>query len=462
MAISSAEKIRAIGETRVGGRTLADVLVRDGVSYLAFLQTHLAFRIARTGHEAGTQVRTRARFARVFLVLATVWGFVRLFFSRPRIIFYGTDMMTARLPYDPRMAGVYRWLDDSHISYGNLIHATSDPQVIRRWYRRSSPLMYYEGLESLASVLMFLRVLPRTFHFPLVQDEMAVWCIQRANNAAAVISLLTWMVRRIKPEQIWSIDDSRYWLPITVAAHRAGLPIVLFQHGRFTRDLAYLGYPGILPDLIPIPDSYIVWNEFWKEQLTAISPVFTQHPDAVSIGGHPGSPPSLGAVRSGGTTVVFLHEPHSLREDVHAMLTALTASGHFRVMYKIRQDRSPEDQLAMFGLEPLVAAGKITVSDKMPEQVGLVVGFASTLLFEVIQMGVPVAVCRMRSLYAEDLILAGLAAVLDLSAGDFDSQIISAMTVDATELDRRAQRLHVSADIRQTCEHLIRQHHVRN
>lgn len=352
---------------------------------------------------------------KLFVVFASAWGILRILVARPRVIVFGTDMIGAH-PYEPRMARIYAWLDSRHITYAHLTHVTSHGRVVRHWFQRRRPIVYLEGLERIG------------------------------------VSL-SWLFRASGVRRIWGIDDYRHWRTVTAAAHQASIPCALFQHGRFTRHQSYLTFEGIPPAHIPLPDAYIVWNEYWRDKLMSISPLFRQHPDVVRVGGKPSAETvmSLGHRGASGEIlrVTVVHEPAAPSGEVRAFMQRLLAMNDVAVTYKIRADQPEAAQLRHAGLADIAQSDRFHVTASLTAA-DVVLGSYSTLLYEMVQAGVPVGVVKMSSLQAEDLVGDGLAAFVDPRADDLRQELARAAQVPQDELERRAARLRITVPIEET------------
>lgn len=362
------------------------------------------------------------RLEKLFMILASLWGSVRLVLSRPRVVVFGTDMI-GTYSYEPRLAKVYGWLESRRVSYANLVHATAGANVVRHWFQRRQPVVYLEGFGSSAV-------------------------------------LLAWLFRLCGVRQVWAIDDYRNWRTVVAAARRAGIRSVLFQHGRFTRHQAYLAFPGVAPEQVPLPDRYIVWNEYWRAKLLKFSPSFAAHPDVLMVGGKTSAGKSYVrrpvSTTAGPLAVTLVHEPAAVPGDISQLLDALMALDSVSLSYKIRADQPAAGQLGSLGLEGYPAKG-ITVTEDISETTQLVLGSYSTLLYETVAQGLPVGVVKMTSTQAEDLVEDGLAAFIDPRAGDLRTQLKNAAQVLPEELARRADRLAVKVDIEKTLDSIY--HH---
>lgn len=362
----------------------------------------------------------KGRLEKLFVAISSAWGMFHILIMRPRVIVFSNDVLGS-YRYEPRMARVFEWLEAKRIPYANLIHVTPHGRVIRHWLRRHKPVVYLEGIEYLAA-----------------------WA-------------LPWLLRRCGARQLWAIDDFRHWPRVTSAARKAGVRSVLFQHGRFTVHQPLLRLEGTSPESLSLPDVYIVWNEFWRQRLLAVSPPFAAHPELIRVGGKASAAVSSES-RNGSFgepfSVLLLHEPASPASEVSRYAAAFLEIPGCRLFYKVRPDRASVEQLGGFP-DAVIYHSRFSDVKDVPDDVSLVAGAYSTLLYESVERGFPVGVLKMSSTQAEDLVQEGLASMIDISAGDLLGQVRSAAAVPHDELARRADRLRVAVDIEMTLANLL-------
>lgn len=354
-----------------------------------------------------------AYLEKVFMVIASMWGLFRIVAIRPQILVYGNDMLGDQM-YEPRMAGVYEWLVKNKVPFAHIVHATPTGRVVRNWWRRHEPVVYLGALPS---------------------------------------SLYVALMRVVRFRAVLAIDDYRFWPHVVDMARSAGAQSFLFQHGRFTRHQEYLKMAHA-----QLPTKYIVWNEYWKRKILALSPLFSKHQDAVLVGGKPsgsqGSPQRLVREQDGRLRVMVIHEPDMKRADVHHVIQALAIREEIRLFYKIRKDQSAEQQIAHHGLKSFLDTNSISVTTDV-SPCDLVLGSYSTLLYEMVAMGIPVGVLQVGSTQADDLVEDGLATPVDPSSSAFMAQVQVAANVSDADLAMKSQVLAVSADIRRTLGDLL-------
>jgi hypothetical protein len=359
-----------------------------------------------------------SRMEKCFVLIASLYGILRAAYVRPLVVVYTNDMLGS-YSWDPRMAGVYQWLEQHHIPFINLVHAVPHGQVMRYWWRRTSPVVYREGLMMFGNgwLSRFLRICRARFLF--------------------------------------AIDDYRYWPQIVSAAAHNDMMTVLFQHGRFTRHQRYLALSADAP--IVVPDIYVVWNEYWKSKLIAASPFFAIHAGCIRIGGRPGivgtTPECVPSVIRERMTIMLVHESAAPREEMRMLVRALSTLPNTIIFYKVRGDQPAESQLAFLG----DCAAKVEARNEVTE-CSVALGSYSTLLYELIERGIPVGILRIQSAQADDLVESGLASFVDPNAIDLFGELQRAAAVHPEELHRRAEVLAVHDTLSDTLNTFIATH----
>jgi hypothetical protein len=357
-----------------------------------------------------------ARLEKFFIFAVSFLGIVQTFFLRPRVIMYGNDRVSA-LPYEPRMAKVYQWLESCRIPYVHLIHTVPHGHVMRHWWQRRQPVVYLEALEFFSGVL-------RLF----------------ISSSGA--------------RQLWGIDDFRHWPRIVSAARKAGIQSVLFQHGRFNQYKIDVQFPGPLY-LGELPDLYITWNSYWHDKLLSLSSAFAHYPERIRIGGKPSEDQKIDYrhTREDSLRVMLVHEPVAVSGEIQAIVDQLTLIPDIKRIYKVRKDQSNDTQIDHHGLRSHLSNGWTVVND-IPE-VDLILGSYSTLLYEMIQAQIPIGVLKISSTQADDLIEAGLASEIIPNRNDLGEQLKKASTVTSAELERRANVFATNHKIEDTLKALI-------
>ena len=361
----------------------------------------------------------KGRLEKVFMIVASVWGTLRILIARPRIIIFGTNAMTNR-PYDPRMAKIYTWLDEYHISYAHLIRAMPGSNAISHWFRRRNPIIYFGTLPFLGRIF-------------------------QASGA----------------QQLWGIDDYRQWPLLVAVAHRAGLKTVIFQHGRFTRHQAGLAFPvQISPSLI-LPDVYIVWNEYWRDTLLSLSVPFAQHADRVWVGGKASQSITYSFTphhHDQIITILWPYEPRAHAAEVNTYLKRLLNEPNIRVLYKIRKELSRSAQLER--ITPLLREHqRFEVIDAVtPEVLGridMVLGSYSTMLYELGEAGIPIGVMQMSTTQAASLIEDGTAQMIDHADPHMIDIVRRWAQVSDEQRWEQHRRMATTVDLRNTLSRLI-------
>jgi hypothetical protein len=365
--------------------------------------------------------RLKGRWEKVFMLCVSAWGVVRIFIQRPRVVMFGNDTI-GRHQYDLRMVRIYEWLAVKRIPYSHLVHAAPHGRVVRHWLQRRGPTVYLESIMALSP------------------------------------AVLSWLFSVSRTRQVWGIDDYRYWPAIVSAARSAGCTSVLFQHGRFTRHQAGIAFPEDGSASAVLPDSYMVWNAYWRKRLLALSPPCAAHPERVHIGGKASRdavPVHRDHTASGGLLrVMLVHEPAAPSKEVRAFIERLSRLDGVALIYKVRKDQDGVAQLRQHGLTDQVHAPRWQVtSELVPADVAL--ASYSTLLYEMVQAGIPAGVIAFSSMQADDLVAEGLAAPIDPSASDLLEELIRAAHIPSGELERRAEVLEVPISIEHTLDSLI-------
>jgi hypothetical protein len=98
----------------------------------------------------------------------------------------------------------------------------------------------------------------------------AHWVQRAINSFHWNKRLLGALLRRIKPDALFLLNPGDH--PITAAAKEAGIRVVEFQHGMFTRDypaISWSPYACQYRDRMPLPDRLFLYGDHWVNELKA-------------------------------------------------------------------------------------------------------------------------------------------------------------------------------------------------
>jgi len=220
----------------------------------------------------------------------------------------------------------------------------------------------------------------------------------------------------------YGFDDANgYVFPILLACRRRGIRTVAHQHGAYVRRHAAYIMEGIERESFTWFEKLIVWGEYWREHLLSVSQI--HDPEAVVVGSNrmTRSYPPVRPPRTPPSGILIPYEFAANTQKVGRFIVAFMDLG-YTVYFKPRPDEPLDLQLEGYCLSEeharkLVVVDK--VDDALMEQVDIVAGTMTTLVYELLPYGKIVWILDTEYKHLEDLVEEGLAHKVRL--GDLPS-----------------------------------------
>lgn len=467
--------LERLNTMRVGSGSLTDVFIFRTYSLWSFFQQHMWSEIRSwSPQKQGTPppMSLKDWLLRYAALCISLFSCAWLVLRRPRNALYTVDITVGDFKNDPRLHKVYEVLYKQRESFFEIIHGRMNGGLIRRFFSRRRPVIYLEGIDVLFGWLKSFRLLsPVQFpHIPIDAERfnasetpLVAYLIQTYKQKAQLsvyrILFLERVFRMVGTVRVLSIDDIRNFHEVIAAARGAHIPSLVFQHGRFNRHLVGWRYVGIDARLCVMPDRYVVWNQFWREQLMSLSPLFALHAERILIGGSPHKThyvPMLGTTNGAELHILIPFEPQADRKEVSSYILALLQDPAAHIYFKVRPDASAEDQLR--GLSDAITQHPrfACVQQLTPATlatINVVLGSYSTFLYEMVEAQKPVGVLQMQSTQAQDLVEAELAQLVSVS--DIVPTVRALAELPQDVLARRSSVLRSVDDLHSTLPQIL-------
>lgn len=362
----------------------------------------------------------KTNFSMIALVFLSIMSLIWCIFKKPRFGLYTVDIISGPHFSDPRIAGVYEYLDSQYRRAGfvEFVHAVVTRDTFYKFFKRCRPVIYLEALDYVISIWLKL------FHFKIGKHELADLEF-KLSIARLRVKILSFIYKFIGIKKLLTIDDYRFFQSFVVAAKISKIQSIAFQHGRFNESIAYLKYEGIDTSLnYAIPDYSCVWNNFWRDRLTSLYPVYTYNKDKVIVAGSPRSALSFESVSGlinkkseDNISLLFVYEPHSI-EYIKNVISEIKKSNNLNLFLKLRPDIDQKIQVSNLGLSADDTFKILNDWHDIINQIDIAVGAYSTFLYECIGYGVPVIGIECPKLEIRDLIEQGVA--VSIKQSDFN------------------------------------------
>lgn len=412
---------RMLESVTVDGGALRDRTLPGGWSawecaaQLAFMVDLAGF--AKTGQKPQSGlVSVRALCVGAVLAAWTLLSTLFATVTRVPVVVFSVDKDSAPGGIDFRIEKLYQTLHARNESYIEFFHTEGGVQSIVRMLRRFRPSLYLEGIDWWYHVT---HVFIAPAHvavggletFTPEEAQVIERIVTKYVRAEKLFAYRARVVERILGagaySVIFGIDDARYYHALAAAASRLKIPFYALQHAHITPyNVAWL--TGAISAPRAKPSTFLVWNEYWKQELGALKSVWSE--SEIEVAGSPKRGQSKMLKRGGdGTPVVIPYETEAPREMIIALVKELAAK-NYRILFKLRPDRPKELQLNTLGdsrtlVEPV---------SEITEPVCAVLGTYSTYLYDALADGVPVGVVLSELRYAERLLASGMVVPVEI------------------------------------------------
>lgn len=404
-------------------------------------------------------------FPSLFVSAVSITALIKFLLKRPQIFVYGVDIVAGDAKVDLRMGKIYKYFTDIGVSYGEILHTNINRRAISNLLQRKRVVLYLEFLNFFYKISkvfkndIFLKDLDlddvNLEGFSVSEKKMALSLLKKYSRLAELsvfkIRFLAGIFKLIKPRSIFLIDDARYYHEILLAAKLAGVRTRAFQHSRFNEYLPGWIYYEIPAEKCIVPDKFFVWNEYWRDRLLKISPIFSYYRDRIVIGGKAYLAEKIGFVATlpdDVTTVLIPYEKFGSVYEIKKCIAKILECGKTKILFKLRKDESPEEQLERFDLPPDNSNFEAIsdLDENLLKKIDLVIATHSTMLYEMVEAGKAVGVLKTENTQARDLIEDGLATEIDCEE-DICLQIKKASDIDKNILLQRSEKLRTDSNL---------------
>ncbi|HJV32904.1 MAG TPA: hypothetical protein VJ694_02650, partial [Patescibacteria group bacterium] len=358
-----------------------------------------ALRVAETGG----RVTPGLLLSGLVACALTLWTFAR---GKRDIVLFSVDKISADGDHDFRIDGLYRHLRARKLRFAEVFHAQLGRASLAYAWSRKRAAVYHEALELAAAALgggAAREAREIAAKLDCLEFEEADRPFARAlaekllRAAAAAPRKIRWYRRvlaRLAPRAVLSIDDTRYYHELCVAARSLGIPFYAFQHGLFTVSHAgWLDHGYGTSEKKTRPDRLIVWSDYWKRELLRLGTYFKE--DELAVGGNPKGepPPAPPPAVAGAFGVLVPYESGAPKEEAGAAIRGFLEDPSVTVFFSVRPDRDAKMQLAEYGLTPSERLVVVREGlDALLPKIHAVCGVYSTFLYDALAYRRPVVI----------------------------------------------------------------------
>ncbi|MEN9604441.1 MAG: hypothetical protein RJB39_126 [Candidatus Parcubacteria bacterium] len=351
---------------------------------------------------------------------------------KPVVAVYSIDTTSDKIHNrDGRVSYLYDYVRQNGESLLEFMHTVPSLHSLRKFLIRKSPTIYLESINFLASGFVSSRkkkYIDRSLlNFPGLEQRDAdflytLYKKYKRRKEVFVISqnIYGFIYRRFTIQRFWSIDDTRHVFELLPELQKQRVKTYVFQHGHYTK--YHTGFLTDMFDKVEIikPQFIVVWNEYFKKELLRLSSYFSE--EQILVGGEKRGVRAYVQKEIGDSigSVLIPYETDAPKAEVKAYIEKFIQEGK-TVYFKLRKDITKEVQLQQYGFVTGEINEKcIVIFDEKDilNKIDMVAGVYSTYLYDMLYLGVPVAVLDTSMDYGMGMVEGGLAILYSQTSTD--------------------------------------------
>lgn len=355
---------------------------------------------------------------KLLLALASlVWCWIR----RPQVLLYVTKPIDAALRCDRRHKEIYATLREVRVRFLEVVFAERGRSAWGDLLERRRLSLHFRQIARLVRWLPLPRTRPRSAEEPdavmsALLDEHWDYLAGQAWTAC----ILSPIFRLTGARTLLLHDDVRQMYPLIAAARRAGMRVVMYQHGMFTR--YQIGLYGLGVEEVPAwvgPDIHFVWSEAMRRRLLERSSLFDE--DHLRVSGHIREVARVAtrAPRPGSVLrLLWVGETLSRVSEIKPFLEPLIGRPErFRIRYRPRPDNIDSKQMSEMRTWgwPIEVSERTTLSEDL-EGADVLLGTYSTTVYESYLSLVPSVVMDVKNRWVRSTVEEGWTMVAESPA----------------------------------------------
>ncbi len=425
--------LNCLNKSKVNGVQLSDLKIFEKYNVWLFFQTRLFYGEIIPSEERVKNKKERTHIFNdlkvftlgLFTLLFSLTASILFLIKRPRVVVYSVDKINS-MDYknDTRLDAIYRFLFKNKISFIEIFHTLWNKNIILYSWERKRFAIYLEAIDFCYLIFKSIKITHRTFNKnlnidvslfaaneKLFAEKLITKYVNNIDRSIFRVKVFSWILKLAKPRVIYAIDDARDYFELMLACKFCQIPFIAFQHGHFTKyNVAWFpskDFSGVCVG----PDSIYLWSEFWKKEMIRLGTNISD--DSIKIGGMVNRISEIikPIVRKSSTMKVLIpYEAHANTREVVEYVDKLLSYPNIRVIFKLRTDRTKQEQLAHYGFSNNHHPNLTVVyGDYDYESVDVIAGTYSTFLYDVIIKGIPVILLNTSIDFGEGLVKNGLA-----------------------------------------------------
>ncbi len=422
----------------------------------------------------------------MWMVFVSVVSLTYFAVSKPRMFLYETDRLARESRYGERLFTVMDELNLHGVAYALFIHTSPDVPVCKNFFTRRRPVLYLETIDLIHKFFYGKEAQTRSTAFTkeflydnFTPDERAciekilpgfiVYLEQVQFRTKLLTRLLKWFVPQTAGRKTCylSIDDMRFVDEFCFASKTNGVTSYVFQHSNFDY---LMGQDRLSPSDYMFPDTFLVWNEYWKNKIVRLSPVYAHNKERLAIGGRAYNYKFTAYERTKTDkkdsilNVVIPYEVALTESQIRPYIDAMYQDGRIVMKLVLRGDFDRDLQIKKYFTDEMLASGRalpIEPKDKFTTIAGadLVLGVYSGFLDEVAESLIPVGIPKTDYVTMSSLLDDNVADEIQLGNTPIYDQLVKVRDMDPEILQHRKELLTKNTgDARVTVQKILREH----
>jgi hypothetical protein len=411
----------------------------------------------------------RERITRSLSVVGfSVLGLVKLFMYRPKVLLYETDRLARGSRVGERLYTIMDELLSQKVSFFEFIHTSPEVPLVQNFFVRRRIVFYIEAIDIFFKLYYSRRTRTRveeriknidfnlfeshevTFAKELLRGyfEYIELVLYRSQILSQILKIRFGSSRIQKPVYV-SIDDVRFVDELVYACKTSSIRTYVFQHSNFDY---LMGQDRLPPQKYIFPDTFFVWNEYWKNKIVRLSPVYAHNKERLAIGGraynYKFTAYDRSQIQNKGEMleVVIPYEVALTESQIRPYIEAMYQDERIVMKLVLRGDFERSLQVKKYFTDEMLASGRaipIEPKDKFETiaRADVVLGVYSGFLDEVAESLIPVAIPKTDYVTMSSLLDDQVADEVVLGTTPIYDQLVKARDTDARVLQRRKDLL---------------------
>jgi len=359
-----------------------------------------------------------AFFAIVLSFKALIWFKIR----QKKIIIFSNDVCNSQYQGDFRLTKIYKYLISKKIKFGEIFFSANDRRIFNNFIWRRRLAFYSQTIDVFYRLFGQKKEIKKKKFFLNGGNENERIMNEILNIYLKTIPLTEFRIKFFEKilnflniRLILTIDSVRRYGELIAAGKNLGIEVFAFQHGQFTKyQTGWLDMTGNIDNVIK-PNKLFVWADYWKEELLRLGTYYKN--DEINFCENTKSDITVSEYfNESGENILMFFETDAPKDLAVQYIEKILKCPGVKIYFKTRPDRDLSKQLIDYGLDKNNSNIEIVSDvDEILNRINIVLGFQSTMLYEMIVRGKSVGVLESDLDYTDGLIFGGFSEKISLN-----------------------------------------------